>query len=818
MTRPYPPTRLGDAVPWHFLPAIVAASYFASLCGTVLTVEILHRRGTGVRNWRSWLETLSCAVSMGLIGIWCMHFIGNRAIAMDDGRPTLQLVYNPGFNTLSVFLPIIGLTIAFSVAEFPSKSPLLHWALLACTGVFAGLSIVGMHYMGNFGVTNYEIIYNSRYLIASILIAIGDCLGVLAIFYTWRDMWITSWWKRLLCAALLSGGVTSMHFTASTGCEYILKHQTTPGAIKARNIQVEVAGALCAAAAVSVLGVLCLTQYRTNKLKRSAQKVMLACAVFDPDGKVLVTTDGALPAREITNQYHHRSFSEEFDTSHPVFQWIFRVTRNWSAVSGLVPRFKSHLGVLRDEQASDSQPGSSSSSVVYDPETYNDYSIIFREQFCVAAASLASSMALSLEKLGILYDGIVETGVLPSERCRRNTLPDSSSVQDLEMAFRPRLFGKGQLLFLVRRATSEESDKLLNAGYKFAGLQHVGRTIANMMQIPLVTFDHHAAALRQFLHNTEEPQKLGTWLTLFTLIGRPHGRGFDVVVKRKDQSQLPDVPLLPYWPEQWQIEFLKRLDGLGPNDCETLLEEKLLRVGRCDPGEGHLASSMLQAIRQLSLQVPEPWLRESRFSATTVYAHYCQEGQGKAVPVVLYTFIAIADPHDSCSVQQGVTQVPLAFFSARQRVYMGSPDHMALTRSIHQEFSPVLARAASKRNTTSLKSPLHKVVSANGSSRSNSTDNASDVQLEDRASARNTLFDTLGGNRDSTWGGIIVNTETVVQTSVDEQDRQSRPDLGMSTGIKTACGTAKAEVTFVDELMAIARARLTNMNRAYAPR
>ena len=43
----------GDVISSNFNPAIVTASYFASLCGCLLTIEILHRRGGGVWNWRS---------------------------------------------------------------------------------------------------------------------------------------------------------------------------------------------------------------------------------------------------------------------------------------------------------------------------------------------------------------------------------------------------------------------------------------------------------------------------------------------------------------------------------------------------------------------------------------------------------------------------------------------------------------------------------------------------------------------------------------------------------------------------------------------
>jgi len=44
----------GDLVLSQFNPGIVAASYLASLCGCLLTIELLHRRGTALGNLRSW--------------------------------------------------------------------------------------------------------------------------------------------------------------------------------------------------------------------------------------------------------------------------------------------------------------------------------------------------------------------------------------------------------------------------------------------------------------------------------------------------------------------------------------------------------------------------------------------------------------------------------------------------------------------------------------------------------------------------------------------------------------------------------------------
>lgn len=75
-----------------------------------------------------------------------MHFIGNRAIILGDIKANVeQLSYDIGFTILSVFLPVIGLTVAFSIAEMPSTSVMKHWIALICAGTFAGLSVIGEH-------------------------------------------------------------------------------------------------------------------------------------------------------------------------------------------------------------------------------------------------------------------------------------------------------------------------------------------------------------------------------------------------------------------------------------------------------------------------------------------------------------------------------------------------------------------------------------------------------------------------------------------------------------------------------------------------
>ena len=37
-----------------------------------------------------------------------------------------------------------------------------------------------------------------------------------------------------------------------------------------------------------------------------AQQVVLACAIFDPEGRLMVTPEGLMPCRKITDSYNER--------------------------------------------------------------------------------------------------------------------------------------------------------------------------------------------------------------------------------------------------------------------------------------------------------------------------------------------------------------------------------------------------------------------------------------------------------------------------------------------------------------------------------
>lgn len=81
---------------------------------------------------------------MGGIGIWCMHFIGNRAIVLGDGAAKIQIVYSVPFTAVSFILPVVVLLAAFYAIGTSEKAGYLR---IIMGGVLTGSSVCGMHYV-----------------------------------------------------------------------------------------------------------------------------------------------------------------------------------------------------------------------------------------------------------------------------------------------------------------------------------------------------------------------------------------------------------------------------------------------------------------------------------------------------------------------------------------------------------------------------------------------------------------------------------------------------------------------------------------------
>jgi hypothetical protein len=148
-----------------------------------------------------------------------------------------------------------------------------------------------------------------------------------------------------------------------------------------------------------------------------------------------------------------------------------------------------------------------------------DYSILFREMFCVAARRLSDSICLPFERMGILYDRILETGT------DRASSPSS-----------PR-FGRGQFLFLVKHASRAETEHLLASGYRFGEPSNVLGTVARAMQVERSYIEQELSLMGEY-HGPQIGFKAGVHVGFCDM--RPNlTRGFNIIVRKHQSHAIP---------------------------------------------------------------------------------------------------------------------------------------------------------------------------------------------------------------------------------------------------------------------------------------
>ncbi|MBE7179828.1 MAG: hypothetical protein INR71_01250 [Terriglobus roseus] len=782
------------------------------------------------------------SVSFGLVAIWCMHFVGNRAIILGDGSKELQLYYNSGFTALSAFLPVIFLFFGFTTVELRQPGQPFFWPSLIIASFIAGLAITGMHYVGNFGITNYKVRNPAQYIVGAAAIAIFASVVALSLFFYFKERWINSLPRRLICACILAGAVSGMHWLATMGTTYQISvgDKVTTGN---RNTNLIIAIVISVVACFVCLLFGFLTQVRKKQLADRAQHVVLASITFDPDGKILVTQEGLMPSQKITKQYNQRSFNDEFNVAHPVFQWLYRVSYNWNGVTDLVPAMRSHLRSMGSLKGAAHRPRSSSAKSVFeDNGTEEDYSVVFREHFCVAAAELADHLQTPLPQMGVLYSNIMMTGsmapefmpkkpkhVLPSGKPRPSDVEDG--ISNLIM------FGRGQLMFLVRQVDKQESSRLMAAGYRFASIAQVEAQNARSMQVPQSQFEKEMDLLRKYCANTRTEQSTGTYIACFALRAavKAVNGNWEVLVPKDDLKSLPRVEITPGGLKNWHQRVMSRLDGMTVLQCMKYLGDRSTEAP--DDEERSFTKRLLLCIAELQEIVPERFFDYAIFSAKAV------AGPDSSMhgPATTYAFCIIPDVHNSSikHAHDTLTYTPLSFFKSSQRVYKGSPDHAYLAQRIHREFATILADKLKQQNALarppSYVGPGQVIFNGAGNGslghgRSGSALGGSNkgrmwpfaghsrrgsTSKEMETSSQRELFGKKGDSVDSgttsptpnavanPWGGIMVSSDVIVDSAVKEGGHMEMQDLGLTS--EAGVG-GEEQPTYADELF-----RLTSL-------
>ncbi|KAI9890699.1 MAG: hypothetical protein M1814_003768 [Vezdaea aestivalis] len=618
---------------------------------------------------------------MGAIAIWCMHYIGNRAIILGNGAADIQIAYNSGFTAGSFFIPIVVLLAAFLAIGSNEKVRQIRVIL---GGTLAGAAICGMHYLGQAGIANYDCLYNFQNVVGAAIIAIVASVIALWVFFVLRAGWTNSWWKRALCALLLAAAVSGMHWLASTGTEYRFKSvKATTDAQMSLNDTVIAVIVLAVSCCTLLLGLAFIAQRKRLQSADRAQQVVLACATFDSQGRLLVTSEGLLPSQKITNSYIERSFDDIFSVSHPVFLWIFRTTRNWRGIADLIPGMRSHLQTTTNLNSSRTAIHSHVLDHTNEDQGPEEYSVMFRELFCVAACELADQINEPLENVGVLYDEIMSTGVTHKTMKKSDSFFNETDLESNKPT--PFVFGRGQVLFVVRRCNKTEAARLQASGFRFAGTQNIVDILARRMQVHKSDLARHIDSMQQYSRG-DHILNPGVHLACFAIRASVRG-GFDVLVRKDAKNQLPTMQLPIGNLEPWHREFLDEMTGWTVSATLKHLNSKTKFLSAA---EQLFVAQLFDTIVALAEEIADPFFHDAQLVTKPIFApcrgfgDYPQPGKS-----ALLAFRIIVPIH-SQTPNPRLVYSPLFFFRTQQYIYRNMPDHDVFARRIHREFAPIL--------------------------------------------------------------------------------------------------------------------------------
>jgi NO-binding membrane sensor protein with MHYT domain len=190
-----------------YQPVLVLLSIGVAILGSLTALALTS--GGRDRDAEAWQTSFALANGGLIMGstIWSMHFIAMMAVDF----PTL-VNYNIVETIGSICIAIVATGVGLYLA---SARTLGGWSIPA-GGLFMGLGIAGMHYLGMGAIRGCGLAYDLRLVAASVAIAIGASMAALWFAFYKRGMLTT------LAGGVVQGlAITSMHYTAMAATFFV---------------------------------------------------------------------------------------------------------------------------------------------------------------------------------------------------------------------------------------------------------------------------------------------------------------------------------------------------------------------------------------------------------------------------------------------------------------------------------------------------------------------------------------------------------------------------------------------------------------------
>lgn len=149
----------------------------------------------------------AAAVTIGG-GIWSMHFVGMLALELP-----VAINYDVLLTLISALVSILVTGIGLSIASYGEASA----RRLAAAGIFMGLGISSMHYIGMAAVrANCVISYSYGLVATSVLV--GIAAATLAL---WLAFNLKGPWQTFAAAVVMGLAISGMHYTAMAAATFL---------------------------------------------------------------------------------------------------------------------------------------------------------------------------------------------------------------------------------------------------------------------------------------------------------------------------------------------------------------------------------------------------------------------------------------------------------------------------------------------------------------------------------------------------------------------------------------------------------------------
>jgi len=178
---------------------LVALSFLIAVFGSFTALQLTNGMKSS-KTGPSLVWIIAAAVSLGGGAIWTMHFIGMLAY---------QVPMDVGYDPVLTFLSLLIAVVAVGVGIFIAVSGQLSIVRLLGAGIFTGLGVASMHYLGMKAmVMNGSMHYDSTLVGVSIAIAIVAATAAL-----WLAVNLKGTWLMLGSAVVMAVAVCGMHYT-----------------------------------------------------------------------------------------------------------------------------------------------------------------------------------------------------------------------------------------------------------------------------------------------------------------------------------------------------------------------------------------------------------------------------------------------------------------------------------------------------------------------------------------------------------------------------------------------------------------------------